>query len=282
MRTLTTLMLTAALAIPAFAQPPRGGGGMFGGGGGAQLLRNEDVQKDLKLTDEQKTKIKEFQDKQQAAMREAFGGGGQPDREKMQEMFKKNAEESAKFLKETLTEDQNKRLKQISLQASMKNNPAVALFTPTFENMMFGLGDPTETGKALKVTDEQKDKIKSIAETMQKDLRELRPQGGGRPSADEQKKMDAVRKEATEKIMETLTDDQRKTLKDLQGEEFKGNLGGGQGRRPGAGGAGGAGGGAGNGQGRGGRGNRGGNDTTPPKKDGDKPADKPADKDKDK
>src|SRR6516162_11067248 len=98
MRTLTSLMLVAALSAPVFAQQrQRGGGGGFGGGmfgGGAMLLGNEDVQKDVKITDEQKTKIKEFNDKQAAARREAFGGGGQPDREKMQEMMTKMREES--------------------------------------------------------------------------------------------------------------------------------------------------------------------------------------------
>src|SRR5689334_4166360 len=69
MRTLTSLVLVAALAVPVFAQQRQRGGGGFGGGmfgGGTALLNNEDVQKDLKITDEQKTKIKEFNDKQTA------------------------------------------------------------------------------------------------------------------------------------------------------------------------------------------------------------------------
>ena len=281
MRTVTALILTATLAVPAFAQqPPRrggGAGGMFGGGGPAGLLRSEDVQKELKLTDEQKTKLKEFNDKQAAARREAFGGGGGGggfDREKMQEFARKSQEETTKFLKDTLTEDQNKRLKQIGLQQSMKTSPAGALFTISFSQDGISLGEPTETGKALKVTDEQKDKIKSINEQSMKDIRELFTPGE-RPSADAQKKMENLRKEAAEKVMEVLTEEQRKTLKELQGEEFKGKIETGPpgGRRPGgAGGAGGGPGGAGGagGRGAGRRGGGGGDNPTPPKKDGDK------------
>src|SRR5262249_44651612 len=127
-----------------FAQPGGGRGmGMFGGGGGAMLLGIEDVQKELKLTDEQKTKYKEFNDKQAAARREAFGGGGGGgggfDREKMQEFMKKSQEDTTKFLKDTLTEDQSKRLKQLGLQASLRTSAAFAFFTPSFQDMMFGL-----------------------------------------------------------------------------------------------------------------------------------------------
>src|SRR5437868_3356951 len=106
MRTLTALMVTAVLAVPVFAQRPQRGGGGFGGGmgGGAMLLGNEDVQKDLKLTDEQKTKIKEFQTKQQEAMRALRPPQGeQPDFEKMREAGRKMQEEATKFMKDTLT-----------------------------------------------------------------------------------------------------------------------------------------------------------------------------------
>src|SRR5262249_34696829 len=142
MRTLTALILTAALAVPAFAQRQRPGGGGFGGfGGGPLMLARGDVQEELKPTDEPQTQGKEFNDKQAAARREAFGGGGQPDPEKMREMMTKMREESTKFLKDTLTEDQNKRLKQLTLQQSLRMNPAMAFFTPSFEGGQFALGE---------------------------------------------------------------------------------------------------------------------------------------------
>src|ERR1051326_8376198 len=111
MRTLCALMLTAVLVVPAFAQRPQGGRGAGGFGGPMAILASEDVQKELKITDEKKTKIKEFQDKQTAARRDAFPQGQQPDREKIQEFMKKSQEDTAKFLKDALTDDQTKRLK---------------------------------------------------------------------------------------------------------------------------------------------------------------------------
>jgi len=224
MRTLSALVLTALLALPALAQPPGGGRGRgMMGGGAAMLLGIEDVQKDLKITDEQKEKIKTFQTKQREALQGLFGGGGErPDREKMAEIMKKTQDETKAFMKEALTEEQNKRLNQISLQNSLKTMPAMA-----FAN--------EDTAKALKITDEQKEKIKAVSEQMGKDMAELRPERGQQPSADAQKKMEALRKEANEKIMEALTEDQHKTLKELQGKTFEGKIelpGGGRPRRP--------------------------------------------------
>src|SRR5262249_40766488 len=101
MRTLTALMLAAVIALPAMAQRPQrpGGGGMGFGGPptGVALLSSEDVQKDLKLSDEQKEKVKTYLAKQAEERRNAFGGGGgggRPDPEKMAEFRKKVQEEN--------------------------------------------------------------------------------------------------------------------------------------------------------------------------------------------
>src|SRR5262245_19447588 len=116
MRSLFALIVTAAFTLPAYGQFQFDAGMR---GGGTMLLRSDDVQKDLKLSDEQKEKVKAFQAKQSEAMREFFPqGGGNVDREKIQEGMKKAQEESAKFIKEALTEDQAKRLKQIGLQSA--------------------------------------------------------------------------------------------------------------------------------------------------------------------
>lgn len=253
MRTLVAFLLTGALAIPAFAQPPGGGRGFggFGGfgamGGGVNLLRSEDVQKELKLTDEQKSKLREFQSKMQETMRSLRPEPGQQaDFERLRELGQKMAQDTEKFMKDFLTESQNKRLKQIQLQQTLKTAPTMAFFTMSFGPEGPSIGDLTETGKALKITDDQKEQIQAIGQQLQQDLRELRPERGQRPTADQTQKMDALRKEAVEKIMEVLTEEQRKTLKELQGEEFKGRIdagfGPGQGGRRGGGGPGGAGG----------------------------------------
>jgi Spy/CpxP family protein refolding chaperone len=224
MRTLTALLLTAVIALPAMAQrPQRPGGGMGGQRTGVMLLGSEDVQKDLKLTDEQKEKVKTYQTKAQEAMRELRpAGGGRPDPEKMQEAMKKMAEEGAKFVKETLTEEQGKRLKQIGYQVG-------------------GLGvfSSEEVVKELKISDEQKEKIKNIADQLQKDRREVTGGGGGGgrpmpPTPDQQKKIDALVKESTEKVHDVLTSDQKKTWETMAGKKFEGKIAPPGGRRPGA------------------------------------------------
>jgi Spy/CpxP family protein refolding chaperone len=199
---------------------PGGFGGMTrGGGGGAMLLSNEGVQKELKVTDDQKTKIKEFTDAQRTKMREAFGGGGQPDREKMQEAFKASAEAGEKFVKDTLTADQQTRLKQISLQQQ-------GLMAFTTEDVQ----------KKLSLTDDQKEKIKGLNEEMRKDNGELARdlRGGGDAATEARKKMQAISKEYMAKASDSLTDDQKKTWKDMTGEPFEVKMDGQTGgRRPG-------------------------------------------------
>ncbi len=253
MRKLAALLLTGALALPALAQPPGGGRGFggFGGFGGlgamagnVALLRSEDVQKDLKLTDEQKSKLRDFQAKIQETMRSMRPEPGQqPDFERLREIGQKMAEDTEKFMKEFLTDAQSKRLKQIQLQQALKNSPTTAFFNMSFGPEGASLGELTETGKALKITDEQKDQIEAIGKQLQQDLRELRPERGQRLSGDQMQKMNALRKEAAEKVIEVLTEEQRKMLKELQGEEFKGRIdagfGPGQGGRRGGGGPGG-------------------------------------------
>src|SRR5260370_22515102 len=110
------LVLLTSMAL-VMAQGFRG----FGGGGGGNLLKNQSVQKELKLTDDQIAKIeavvkqvddkfkekrdttKKIEDKQQRF--EKFG-----------ELQKKISSEILKDLSDVLKPDQSKRLKQIQLQ----------------------------------------------------------------------------------------------------------------------------------------------------------------------
>src|SRR4030095_2034320 len=114
MRMCLALALSAVIAIPALAQPPRGGGRGMGGGGALGLLNNKSVQEELKITDEQKTKITEFTTKANEGG-PRFDPNGDMDefRKSMTEFMKKQTESTEKFSKETLTEEQQKRLKQI-------------------------------------------------------------------------------------------------------------------------------------------------------------------------
>src|SRR5439155_2091673 len=112
------------------------------------------------------------------------------------------------------TPEQTKRLKQIELQ----QRGADGLLQKDVE-------------KALNLTDEQKEKIKTITEDARKEMQSLRPApgagrpggggGAGGPPQEFFKKMAMVRKETQDKAMAVLTAEQVKTYKELTGAPFE-------------------------------------------------------------
>jgi hypothetical protein len=217
----------------AMAQPPGGGrgqgrGGMMGGARGASpqmLLNNEDVQKELKFTDKQKEDAKAFAPAAGGRGRGQGGGGGGGNgqgggRQRGQGQGQggqqsEQAQAAEKFVKESLSADQQKRFKQIRWQV-----------------MGLAAYGEEDVQTALKFTDDQKSKIKTLLDDYNKDVRELMPQrgngggggggGGGNVDFQEiQQKREALTKTYTEKVQGALTDDQKKAWKDLIGAEFK-------------------------------------------------------------
>jgi hypothetical protein len=199
------------------------GGGMFGGGFSAfsMLANNKVLQEELKVTDEQKDKLKEalkpIQEKQRE-LRGIFTPGEQPTEEQLKEFREKSekiAADTKKAVEGVLKPEQAKRLTQINHQVM-----GVRAFTDK------------EVQAELKLTDEQKEKIKGIAEEYAKDSQEIRRSGPrfqfGQPPSDEdrkkmeenQKKIAALTKETEEKIAEKLTDDQKKAWKEMIGEKI--------------------------------------------------------------
>jgi hypothetical protein len=218
-------VLFAAGAVAVIeAQPPRGGmGGMFGGGGvNTLVLSNPALQAELKVTGDQKEKLRPLADKQQELQRRGFEMFKEAagDKERMKELFAENREKQEKFQEElkaelgkVLTADQQARLKQIGRQVA-----GVRAFADE------------EVAAALKLTDEQKGKIKGIGDDLAKDMREVFG-GGGKGGfgkggfdpdrmAENQKKMEKLNKAALAEVEEVLTDDQKKTWKELVGAPF--------------------------------------------------------------
>jgi len=229
MRTASKWVLVAAVAVCVAGmasaqeqQRQRQGGGRGGMMGGVMLLTNESVQKELKVTDDQKEKLKTFAEEQGPKMREKMqelfqGGGG--DREKMAAKMAEINAEATKALADSkiLNDDQLKRFKQIELQSQLRTQgPAVFL--------------SEDVQKKLKLTDDQKDKLKNLAGEHRKDMQELRQGGFNQESM---QKMRTVNKEYTTKAMDTLTADQKAAWKDLTGEPFEVQMGPGRGGRPG-------------------------------------------------
>src|SRR5882672_6935476 len=178
--------------------------GFFPGmrGNPLMLLGQESVQKELKLTDEQKTKIDELRQKARGRMQEIFQADEGERQAKMQAL---NAE-SRKALTTILGPEQGKRLLEIVYQ----------------QRGAMALSDP-EVGKALNLTEEQAGKVKKINEGTQAAMRELFTPGQA-PDDDTRKKMDEVRKSGSEKLMALLTPEQKTKWTELQGEPFKGEI----------------------------------------------------------
>ena len=205
-------VLVAGLGgLTALAQPPGGGRGMgMFGGGSARLVNSKAVQKELKVNEEQAAKLKELAARQQEKMRSLFQGGN-VDREKIGEVMAEQAKEAEKEIAAILKEDQVKRLKQIEVQVAGS----------------FAFGIP-RVKEALKISDEQAEKIQDIGRSSFKERQELNEEFGikgfgGRPDDPDKakeydKKLAAITKDVMDKIMGTMSDDQKKAYKELTGE----------------------------------------------------------------
>jgi len=203
MRSVYARVLTAGLLVllasPAFAQPP-GGRGMFQPNA-AMLLRDPKVKEELKLTDDQKAAFEKIDEKYKSKFEDAQG-----DREKMTELFKSASADVDKVVADSLKPDQRKRLNQLLVQRSGIN---------AFSK------DDVKT--ALKLTDTQEKDIKTTQDELRKDREDLfKDVGEDREKrAEAGKKVQAMQKEAMDKIVEGFTDDQKKEWKELTGAKFE-------------------------------------------------------------
>lgn len=203
--------LSGAMVVMVSAQQPGRQGG-FKVNLVGQVATNTALQEELKLTEEQKTKVKAASEKYLAGLKDRFSAfkDAAGDKEKLQELIAKgakDAEENAKAVEALLTADQKTRVKQIERQLA-----GVRAFTND------------ELVSDLKLEDGQKTKIKGIVDEYNKDARELGGFGGfGKGGFDKEKAAEAAKKrEKLEKgaladIDEVLNDAQRKTWKDLSG-----------------------------------------------------------------
>jgi len=219
MMKLIAVAAVAVVAVSSFAQgggggrgQGRGGGGFgqFGRGGGMQdatgafLLNREDVQAEIKLTADQKSKVDAIRQAQRDKMREMFqGGGGGGDREAMMAEMQKMQAANNKEILAVLTDDQKKRVKELAIQRM--GNAAIA--------------NP-EIQKELGVTDEQKAKIKDLQDKQQAANRALMEN----QDMDREARMAAFQKNT--EVMNTelgkiATDAQKAKLKEMSGKPFK-------------------------------------------------------------
>jgi hypothetical protein len=210
------LALTSlVVVVSATAQAQRFGGGQFQTPG-YTLLTNKSVQEELKLSDEQKEKIKGIVDGIRADTK-GKGGFGEfkkdMSKEEMTKLFEKMAEQAKetntkamKQLLPLLKEEQVKRFKEIERQQMR-----TAIFTDA------------DFAKEVGITDDQKEKIKGIVDEIGKDSREIQTAVRNKELdlKDGQKKIDAIRKDGLDRIMEVMKDEQKAKYKALMGETFE-------------------------------------------------------------
>ena len=225
MRRIQTALLTVGLMVlaasPALAQ--RQPGGRFGGNrqmGPAQLLAMPEVLTEIKATDDEKAAVTKITDKYKddiAAARTNM------DRQKMADLRKQENDDVVKAIPDIFKPDQLKRLNQLEIQAA-----GLQAFSKD------------DVATALKLTDDQKKSIKETSDDLQKDAQDLfqSAQGDRSKMAEIFTKVQGMRKDALDKVVNGLTDDQKKTWKDLTGDKFDfpapmrgGNRGGNRGNR---------------------------------------------------
>jgi hypothetical protein len=164
------------------------------------LMRHKAVRDDLKLTDQQAAKVREFASKQWKRAQEV---GGLPT-DKQASTWKEMARQDEQFLRDTLSADQRMRLEQIGIQVAgllWVTRPDVA--------------------RKLNLTDEQKKKAREVRRTAHKEMQEA-VYGGS--DEGREARIRAQVKANRKRLMDLLTEEQRATWKRLAGPPFKGDL----------------------------------------------------------
>ncbi len=216
-RILTILAVTAAIGSMALAQ----GGGQRGGQrgafqrGGPGLLNRADVQKELKMTSSQKSKIESLLESQRGqrfggggggrggndgggrrgggggGRRGGFGGGLSP--------------EMVKSIKGILDDAQYKRFTELSLQQAGG----------------FAL-NREDIAKQLKLTSKQKSELQEINQDMRADMQDMfSGGGGGGDRAAIREELQALRADYGKDMLKLLTADQKKIWASMVGKTFK-------------------------------------------------------------
>ena len=198
---LVVIASTFAMTQSTSAQRRGGRGGSRGPISRVDLTSNEKVQSELKLADDQKKAIAELTEKFAADRRELFQSGrnGGDRAEMMEKMTKMSADISTKLMAK-LDDAQKKRLTEIFVQV----------------NGMNSLSDK-EIAAALNVTDEQKKELTEVQAKNREAARGMRDL-----SEDERAEArEKLTKEANERLMAVLTEDQKEAFGKLKGEALK-------------------------------------------------------------
>ncbi len=180
---------------------------MMGGGGKAMLLGREDVQKELKLSDDQKSKLDEQRQAMMEEMRAQFqNGGGGGDQEAMRKNMMEMQKKSEANAMGVLDDKQKARLKELWIQRD--GNRVIT---------------SEEVQKDLGLSDAQKAKIKSLGDAQREAMNEImtKMRNGEMDRSEIRPLMEKNNKAMDEELGKVLTADQAAKLKTMGGEAFK-------------------------------------------------------------
>ncbi len=192
----------ALMILTLSAAPLRAAEKMVAGEGAVEvvLLRQQSVQKELKLSKEEVDAIHTFGEEQWEKARSANLVGEKERNHKFAEMSKENE----KFVKETLTKDQHKRLHQITLQMA----GLLCLSRP-------------EVAAKLNLTDEQKKRALHLQKEAHREAEELIHVT---KKAQKLEKLRELHETSLNDIAELLTDEQEAKWAEMIGPVFKADL----------------------------------------------------------
>jgi Spy/CpxP family protein refolding chaperone len=198
------MALAIAVGQVAWAQRGRGRGfgRLFGGIAKAQLATLDEVQTELKLSDEQKTQVADINDALGEDRSALFGGDFGAFSEIRPEMDRLNREASGEVDK-VLDDNQRKRLQEIAIQV---NGPAA-------------LNDPSVV-EQLKLTDEQKQKLEDVRAENNKAAEEAMADFGEMSREERREKFRDLSETAGEKLLGVLTDEQKEQFEQMKGAEI--------------------------------------------------------------
>ena len=211
------LFLGAALLAAAQAQAAEGS--RRGSGRGLSrdsllgLLRLEQVQKEMKLSEEQTAKVKELVEKLGTEMREQYAALREIEdrdqrRAKMTELSDQFDDKVREQLGDVVPREQMMRLYQIRMQV----RPVVDSLSNRY------------VVRRLELTEEQQQKVAELSKETQAKQSELF--GAMRDASDEQRqeafqKLRQVRSDADEKALAVLTAEQKEAFENMKGEKIE-------------------------------------------------------------
>jgi len=204
-RVLFALAAITAVSFVAVENAEAQRGGFGGGNSKLELLRNEAVRKELDLVDDQAKKVDEVVNSIREEMRSQFSDtfrnmrnlSEEERREKFTEIREKMttmAKDAEAKIGDVLLAPQVERLNQIAFQQSARRRGTT------------GALESPEVVKELGLTEDQIAKLKERAAEVQKEFVE---------------KQAELREEMRDKILDVLTPEQQKKIKDMMGKSFE-------------------------------------------------------------